>query len=78
MSLDTVNLTMAGLVFAQGAHGFLTTKSKPALMMGLLIGGLYAASAYCNNDKSTASRGYVLAALTSVALAGRMGHYYYQ
>jgi lipid-binding SYLF domain-containing protein len=79
MSYDTVNMVMAGLVVAQAAHGFIRTGSKPALAMGILIGGFYAASGFITiGDKSSAWKGHALAALTSVALGGRMGHYYYK
>ena len=61
-----------------GAHGFATTGSRPALAMGLLIGGLYAASGYFVSAKTTKCRGYALAAITSIALCGRMGHYYFK
>lgn len=46
--------------------------------MGVFIGGLYAVSGYFINEKSTAGAGYAVASLTSLALAGRMGHYYYK
>ena len=59
-------------------HGFISTGSKPALAMGMLISGLYAASGYFIPDRATASRGYAMAVLTSIALGGRMGHYYYK
>lgn len=68
--MSIVNFGMAGLVMAQGVH----QGSKAALVMGAVIGGLYTISGYMINVDSLV-RGYGLAAITSFALSGRMGHY---
>ena len=74
-----LNLGMGAIVFAQGAHQFATShpRSKAALIAGGIVGGLYVASAQLIN-KNEGQYGHALGALTSIALSGRMGHYYYK
>ena len=74
-----LNLGVGGVVIAQGFHQYLTStpKSKPALIAGSIVGCLYIASSYLIN-KNQGFAGHGLGALTSCALAGRMGHYYYK
>jgi uncharacterized membrane protein (UPF0136 family) len=71
-----INLTMAGLVAAQGMYVYFIQNpgSKPALIIGLAIGGAYALSGYLIND-NRAELGHGLGAVVSTALALRMGDY---
>lgn len=68
--MSVVNFTMAGLVMAQGVH----QGSKASMIMGGVISSLYFISGYMINIELF-TKGYGLAALTSLALSGRMGHY---
>ena len=72
-----VNAGMGAVVIAQGAHNFLTTSAKPALVAGGVVGGLYLTAAYLIN-KNEGLYGHTLGAFTSAALTLRMGHYYYK
>lgn len=68
------NFAMSTLVSAVGVHGFVTKGSKPALIIGLVVGGLYATSAGLM-DNGMRSNGLILSSITSAALAWRMGDY---
>lgn len=71
-----VNLTMGGLVVAQGLYVCFVNKpkSKSALVIGLAVGGLYGISGYLIN-LNRAELGHALGCAVSVALSIRMGHY---
>ena len=72
-----INLTMGGLVFSQGLHVYLVQNpgSRPAIIVGAIVGGLYGASGYLINANQP-EIGYGLGAAVSTALALRMGNYY--
>lgn len=62
------------MLHLSGIHGFITKNSKPSLIMGLAIGGLYGGSVLLS-EYNMESYGYALGTLTSAALAARMGDY---
>jgi len=64
------NMGMTAAVVAQGIH----QGSKAALIMGGVIGSLFATTAYLVSTQR-AQIGFGLGALTSVALCGRMSQY---
>mmetsp|Transcript_26914 Transcript_26914/g.45431 ORF Transcript_26914/g.45431 Transcript_26914/m.45431 type:complete len:124 (-) Transcript_26914:192-563(-) len=71
-----INLTMSGLVAAQGAYVYFVQNpgSKPALIMGLAFGGIYGLSGYLINENK-AEWGHGLGFALSAGLAMRMGDY---
>ena len=71
-----INLTMAGLVAGQGLYVYLVQNpgSRPALAVGLAVGGVYGVSGLLINA-NRAEEGHGLGAVVSAALALRMGGY---
>jgi uncharacterized membrane protein (UPF0136 family) len=71
-----INLTMATLVSAQGLYVYFIQNpgSKPALIVGLVVGGCYGASGYLINENK-GEIGHGLGFAVSAALAARMGNY---
>ena len=73
-----VAILMSVLCALGGVIGYLKASSRPSLIAGLSLSSLFAASTYLINRSENPQNAFLMATITSIALAGAMVSRYFK